>query len=72
MVIASYRRVFFSRATNFVNGLYKKEVRDNCFHESTLMSSLHSAISVTIEFLLIFGETNFVKVPKIHEIRKNL
>ena len=38
------------------------------FHESTLVSSLQFAIHVTIEFLLIFGETNFVEVPKIHEI----
>ena len=34
------------------------------------MSSLQSAIRVTIEFSLLFGETNFVEVPKIHEIHK--
>ena len=33
-----------------------------------MVSSLQSAIHVTIEFPLIFGETNFVEVPKIHEI----
>ena len=32
------------------------------------LSSLQSAISVTIEFSLIFGETNFVEVPKIRKI----
>ena len=32
------------------------------------MSSLQSTIHVTIGFLLIFGETNFVEVPNIHEI----
>ena len=46
------------------------EVRGKHFHESTLVSSLQSAIHVTIEFPLIFGETNFVEVPKIHEIHK--
>ena len=30
--------------------------------------SLQSAIRVIIEFPLIFGEINFVEVPKIHEI----
>ena len=28
------------------------------------MSSLQSAIRATIKFLLIFGETNFMEVPK--------
>ena len=41
-----------------------------CLHESTLVSSLQSAIRVTIEFLLVFGETNFMEVPKIHEIHE--
>ena len=59
----------FSRATYFVNGL-KHEVWGNYFYESTLVSSLQSAIHVTIEFPLIFGETNFEEVPKIHEICK--
>ena len=49
----------FLWATNFANGL-KKEVQGNYFHESTLMSSLQSAIQVMVEFLLIFGKTNFV------------
>ena len=35
-------------------------------------SSLQSTICVTIEFLLIFGETNFMEVPKILKIRKFL
>ena len=43
------------------------EVWGNHFHESTLVSSLQSAIRVTIAFPLIFGETNFVEVPTIHE-----
>ena len=51
----------FSRATNFTNG-------GSYFHESILVSSLQSAICVTIEFPLIFGEIKFVEVPKIHEI----
>ena len=49
----------FLRATNFANGL-KKEVQGNYFYESTLMSSLQSAIQVTMEFPLIFGKTNFM------------
>ena len=57
------------RATNFANEL-KNKVRGNCFHASTLVSSLQSEIHVTIEFLLIFGEANFVEVSKIHEIRE--
>ena len=35
-----------------------------------LQSSLQSAIHVTIEFPLIFHETFFVEVPKIHKIRE--
>ena len=57
----------FSRATNFANGL-KRELQGNYFHESTLVSPLHFAIHVMIEFPLIFDETNFVEVPKIHKI----
>ena len=57
----------FSRATNFTNGL-KKKVWGNYFHESTLVSSFQSVICVMIEFLLIFGDTNFVEVSKIHKI----
>ena len=49
----------------------KKEAQGNYFHKSTLVSSsLQSAICVTIGFPLIFGEINFVDVPKVHEIRK--
>ena len=59
----------FSRATNFTNRL-KKEVRGNYFHESTSVFSNQFAIRVTIEFPLIFIETNFVEVPKIHKIRE--
>ena len=50
-----------------MNGL-RKEVRGDYFHESTLVSSLQPAIHVTIEFLLIFGETSFVKIHEIHKI----
>ena len=46
------------------------EVQGSHFHESTLLSSLQSAIRVTIEFSLIFGETNFLEGPKIHEIHE--
>ena len=50
----------------------EKEAPGNYFHESTLVSFLQSAIRFTIEFPLIFGETNFVEVPKIHEIHEFL
>ena len=46
----------------------KWEVWGNHFHESTLASSLQSAIHVMVEFPLIFGETNFMEFAKIHEI----
>ena len=46
-----------------MNGL-KREFQGNYFHKSTLVSSLQSAVCVMIEFLLIFGETNFVEVLK--------
>ena len=62
----NYHRAPFSRATNFTNEL-KMEVRGNYFHEFTLVFSLQSAIHVTVEFSLIFGETNFVEVPKINQ-----
>ena len=42
-------------------------MQGNYFYESTLVSSLQFAIRVTIEFLLTFGEINFVS-PHIHEI----
>ena len=61
--VCMYRRALFSRAANFTNRL-KKEVQGNYFHESTLVSSLHFAIRVTIEFPLILSDTNFVEVPK--------
>ena len=57
----------FSRSTNFANVL-KKKVQGNHFHDSTLVSSLQFAIRVMIELPLIFSKTNFVEVPKIHEI----
>ena len=59
-------RAFFE-GYKFVNGL-KKEVRGKYFHDSTLVSSLQSAIRVMIEFLLIFGKTNFMEAPKIRKI----
>ena len=63
------RRVPFLRATNFTDGL-KTDVRENYYYKSTLVSSLQSAIYVTIEFPLIFSETNFVEAPKIHKIHE--
>ena len=59
----NYRRVPFWGLQSCVC-----EVQGNHFHESTLVSSLQSAIHVTIEVLLILGEKNFMEVPKIHEI----
>ena len=38
-------------------------MQGNYFYESILVSSLQFAIRVTIEFLLTFGEINFVEVP---------
>ena len=61
-----YCRVPFCKGYKF----QEWEVRGNHFHESTLVSSIQSAIRVTIAFLLIFGETNFVEVPTIHEIHE--
>ena len=68
ILFAGYHRVSFSRATDFANGL--KGSSRNYFHESTLVSSFQSAIRIMIEFPLIFGETNLLEVPKIHEIRE--
>ena len=48
------------------------KVWGNHFCESTLVASLQSAIHVMIEFSLIFSETNFMKVPKIHEIHEKI
>ena len=64
-----YHRVPFFEGYKF-HEWTEKEAPGNYFHESTLVSFLQSAIHVTIEFPLIFGETNFVEVPKIHEIRE--
>ena len=55
----------FLRATNFANGLkFKETIFTNV---ATLVSSFQSIISVTIEFPLIFGETSFMEVAKIHK-----
>ena len=64
----TYLRAPFLRATNFANGA-RKGVRGNYFHETTLaeLFTIHMNLHA-MEFLLIFGETNFVEVPKIHEI----
>ena len=63
-----YRRVPFSRATNFANGA-RKGVCGNYFHQTTLAELFTIHVNLhAMEFPLIFGETNFVKVPKIHEI----
>ena len=62
--VIAYRRAPFFEGYKF----HEWKARENNFHESTLVPSLRSAICVTIEFLLIFSETNFVEVPKIHEI----
>ena len=48
----------------------KKEVQGNYFHKSTLVSSLQSAIRVTIEFPPLVGETNFVESPKFTKSAK--
>ena len=65
-ILSSYHRAPFFEGYKF----REWEVRGNHFHKSTLVSSLQSAICVTIEFLLIFGETNFMQVPKIHKIHE--
>ena len=63
-----YHRVPFSRATNFANGA-RKGVHGNYFHKMTLAELFTIYVnSHKIEFPLIFGETNFVKVPKICKI----
>ena len=62
----NYRRKPFFKGYKF----HVCEDRGKDFQESTLVSSLQSAIRVMIEFLLIFGVINFVEVPKIHEIHK--
>ena len=47
----------FLRATNFENGT-KKGVRGSYFHKTTLAICMNLHV---MEFLLIFGETNFVE-----------
>ena len=62
------RRVPFLRATNFANGA-NKGVRGNYFHKTTLATLFIIHINLhTMELLLLFGEINFVEVPKICEI----
>ena len=63
-----YRRAPFLRATNFANGA-RKGVCGNYFNKMTLVElfTIHMNLHV-MEFPLIFGETNFVEVTKIHEI----
>ena len=57
-------RRLFSRATNIANGA-RKGVRGN-FHKTILAELFTIHVNLhTMEFPLIFGETNFVKVPKI-------
>ena len=49
----------------------KKGVCGNYFHKTTLAELFTIHVNLhTMEFLLIFGETNFVEVPKIHESHK--
>ena len=62
--VIAYRRAPYFKGYKF----HEWKARENNFYESTLVPSLQPAICVTIKFLLIFGETNFVQVPKIHEI----
>ena len=58
----------FSRAINFANGA-RKGVRGNYFHETTLAELFTTHVNLhMMEFPLIFGETNFVEVPKIRKI----
>ena len=54
----------FLRAINFANGA-RKGVCGNYFHEPTLaeLFTIHMNLHA-MEFPLIFGETNFVEVPK--------
>ena len=58
----------FSRATNFANGA-RKAVCGNYFHKTTLAELFTIHVNLhAMEFPLIFGETNFVEVPKIRKI----
>ena len=60
----------FSRATNFANRAIKG-VRGNYFHKTILavLFTIHVNLRA-MEFPLIFGEINFMEVPKIYEIRE--
>ena len=64
------RRAPFFEGYKFVNGA-RKGVRGNYFHETTLteLFTIHMNLHV-MEFPLIFGERNFMEVPRICEIRK--
>ena len=67
-LIFLHHRVPFSRATDFANEA-QKGVHGNNFHKMTLavLFTIHVHLHA-MEFPLIFGETNFVKVLKIREI----
>ena len=69
-IITHYRRVPFSRATNFANGT-RKGVCGNHFHETILAKLFIIHVNLHLmEFSLIFGETYFVEVPKIRKIHE--
>ena len=54
----------------FANGA-NKGVRGNYFCETTLVALFTIHVNLyAMEFPLIFGETNFVEVPKIHKIHE--
>ena len=63
--------LLFFKATNFVTGA-RKGVCGNYFHEMTLaeLFTIHLNICA-MEFLLIFGETNFIEVPKSAKFAKS-
>ena len=51
-----------------MNGI-EKEVCRNYFYEMTLVAPFTIHVNLhAIEFPLIFGDTNFVEVPKIHKM----
>ena len=66
----SYHRAPFCEGYKFC-GWSKKGVRENYFHETTLVAlfTMHMNLH-TMEFPFIFGETNFMEVPKTFEIYK--
>ena len=51
----------------YVDGIHKRKSRKQF---SRIYISLQCAIHVTIGFPIIFSETNFVKVRKIHKIHE--